>query len=266
MRSLRRFGGIMVLVLSVVGIIGCASGIIGVWVFYPGVSEKVQTTSDRLDKGLERLSAANQNVRSAIERARAEVATVRKESADLGGGGDKGRRASRALRTVIQQMAAPNIDALGGRLDALSDAAAAISSVLESFQELPTGPRVRVEPDLLRRRADETQQLSASLRRLGATLGDGENETSSRGAAAAASEVDQVLQKCQMAVDSWQSDLDAGRADLARVSTRMPSWLRYLAITMTVLFVWAGAGQISLLGRAREWLKRAGTERTTRRP
>jgi hypothetical protein len=257
MRLLRRFGGVMVLLLSAVGIICCASGIIGVWMFYQSVSDKLQMISARLDVGLQRVSTANQNVRRAIERARADVATVSKESADVGGGGEKGRRASRALRTVIQQQAAPNIDDLGGRLATLSDTAVAVSSLLENFQELPTGPRVRVKPDLLKRRADEAQQLSASLRRLEAALGDGEKGTSSREVAATTSEVDHVLEKCQVAVDSWQSDLDAACEDLARVKAQMVSWLMYVAVVMTVLFVWVAAGQISLFGRALEWLKRA---------
>jgi hypothetical protein len=139
----------------------------------------------------------------------------------------------------------------------LSDAAIAVSSLLESLQELPAGPRVRVEPEHLKRRAGEAQQLSARLRRLEAALGDGNKGTSSREAAAAASEVEQVLENCQVAVDSWQSDLDGAREDLARVKAQMDSWLLYVAIALTVLLVWVAAGQISLFGRAVEWLKRA---------
>ena len=93
MRLLRRFGGVMVLLLSAVGILACASGIIGVWMLYRSVSDKVQTIVARLDVGLQRVSTANQNVRRAIEKARADVAVVSKESPDLGGGGEKARRA-----------------------------------------------------------------------------------------------------------------------------------------------------------------------------
>jgi hypothetical protein len=257
MRLLRRFGEVLVLLVSAAGILGCAGGIIGLWLLYPGVSERVQTVSARLDLGLQRVAAANQNVRRAIAKARADLATVSKEAADLGGGGEKGRRASHALRTVIQRQAAPNLDDLGGRLGTLSDAAVAVSSLLESWQELPTGPRVRVEPDLLKRRAEEAQQLSAKLRRLEAALGDGETGTGSREAATATGEVDHILETCQVAVDSWQSDLDAAREDLARVQAQTVRWLLPVAIVMTVLLVWVAAGQISLFGRAVEWLKRA---------
>jgi len=52
MRLLRRFGGAMALLLSAVGIIGYASGIIGIWMLYQRVSGSVQAISVRLDVGL----------------------------------------------------------------------------------------------------------------------------------------------------------------------------------------------------------------------
>jgi chromosome segregation ATPase len=257
MLLLRRFGGVLVLVLSAVGIIGCASGVVGVWMLRQRVSDQLLTSLSRLEVGLQRVSTANQNARRAIEKARTDVAAVNKESADLAAGGDQGRRASRALRAVLQRQAAPNIDHLGGRLATLSDAAAAVSSLLESLQEAPTGPRLRLDPDVLKRRADEAQQLSAKLRQLEAALGDGEKETSTLEVAAKTSEVDQFLEKCEVAVEGWQSDLDAACEDLARIRGQVVSWLTYTAIAITVLLVWAAVGQISLFAHALGWVKRA---------
>ena len=157
---------------------------------------------------------------------------------------------------MIQQQAAPNIDDLGGRLATLSDAAVAFSSLLESAQKMRTGPRVGVEPESLKRQADEAQQLSVRLRKLEAALDDGDKGTSSQ-EVATTNEVDHVLEQCQVAVDNWQTDLDAVSADLARARAQVVDWMTYVAIAMTVLLMWVGAGQISLLGRAREWLKRA---------
>jgi len=257
MGLLRRFGGGVVLLLSAVGIIVCVAGIVGTWMFYQRVSEKVQTISARLDVGLQRVSAANQNIRSAVAKARADVANVGQESADLGSGGEKGRRASRAIRTLIQQRAGPDIDELGGRLATLSDVSVAVSSLLESFQELPAARSLRVEPDQLQRRAEEARQLSATLRRLEAAVGDGDKETGSREVAAATSQMDLVLQNCQAAVDDWQSNLDAAREDLARVKGKILGWLTCAAVAVTLLCLWVGAGQVSLFARALWWCRSA---------
>jgi hypothetical protein len=255
MGLLRRLGGVMVLLLSTVGIICCVAGIIGTWVYYQTASEQVETISARVDAGLLRVSVANQNVGRAVEKARADVASVGKGSADLGGDGERSRRASRTLRALIQQQAGPNIDELGGRLATLSDAAAAASSLLQSFQELPPGRSRRVDPDQLKHRADEAQKLSATLRRLEATVGEGDKETSHREVASATSQVDLVLQNCQAALADWQSDLDAAREKLARVRGEILGWLTYAAVGVTILSLWVGAGQVSLFARALRWCR-----------
>jgi hypothetical protein len=257
MRFLRRLGGAITLLLSAVAIICCVAGILSIWIFYQRVSEKVQTISVRLDDGLERASTATQNTQRALEKARAAVANVDKESADVGGGGEKGRRASRALRTVIQQQAGPNLDDLGGRLATLSDVAAAVSSLLQSFQDVSSERSLRVNPEQLKRRADEAQKLSATLRRLEETIGDGDREGSGQEVTVTTSSVDRVLKLCQTSVDDWQSDVDGVRADLERVKAQTLRWMLCGAITLTFLLGWVALGQISLFGRALRWCKGA---------
>jgi hypothetical protein len=142
----------------------------------------------------------------------------------------------------------------------LSDAVAAASSLLESFHELPARGSLRVDPDQLKRRAEEAQQLSATLRRLEVVVGDGDKEASGRDVAAATGEVDLVLQRCQAAVDGWQSDLDAAREDVARLTAEILGWLNCAAVVVTLVCLWVAAGQISLFARALQWCRgsRAG--------
>jgi hypothetical protein len=71
---LHRFGEEMVLLRSLIGIISCATGSIGVWVFYPNVSEKHADISARLDVGLQPVSVADRTFCPAVNKARAEFA------------------------------------------------------------------------------------------------------------------------------------------------------------------------------------------------
>jgi hypothetical protein len=238
-----RFGGALVLLFSAVGIVGCVAGIVGILAFHQGVTERVQTISARLDVGLQHVSAASENVGRAAAKARADVAVVGKESPGRDGGAERKGRGSRAVRSLIQQQAGPKMEDLGGRLATLSDAAVALSSLLESFQELPPGRSLRFDPDQMKRRADEAQQLSATLRRLERTLGDGDEDGGGRDAAAARSEVDRVLERCEAAAGNCQSDLDGAREGLATVRERIVGWVMWVAIALTVLLVWVGAGQ-----------------------
>jgi hypothetical protein len=202
---------------------------------------------------LERVSAVNQNVSHALQRARAEMAAVSKESVDLETGAEKGGRAARMLRTVIQQRV-QNIDELGGRLTTLSDAAIAVASLLESAGRAARAAASRRSGVVATSsRGDATTFGKASKARCRVERWC----VSNRELAGATTEMDEILEKCQLAVEGWQSDVDAAREDLARLKTQIGSWQRYAAIAMTVLLVWVGAGQVSLFGRALEWLSRA---------
>jgi hypothetical protein len=213
----------------------------------------VQNITSRLDVGLERAAVANQNAQRAVEKARAEVAKVGKESTDAGGSGERSSGASRAVRTLIQQRVGPNLNDVSGRLATLSDAAVAVSALLQSFQELPASRTARIKPDQLDRWGDEARQLSGTLRRLEAVIGNGEKATTEF--VTAASEVDLILQKCQARMDVWQSDLETAREELRQVEGEILDWLTPAAITVTLLCVWVAAGQISLFAHALRWCR-----------
>jgi hypothetical protein len=247
----------MVLLLSAVGFLCCLTGVIGVWIFCPRASHRVQDISIRLDVGLERASVATHNAQRALGNARAEVAKVGKESTDLGGGSERNRGASRALRTLLQQQVGPNLNELSGRLATLSDAAVALSSLLHSFQDLPASRTGRIKLDQMESWGDQAQQLSGTLRRLETVVGNGEKATTSKEAAAATSEVDLILENCEARVEVWQSDLEAAREDLQDVKAEILGWLTPAAIVVTFLCLWMAAGQISLFAHALGWCRGA---------
>jgi hypothetical protein len=255
MRLLRRLAGIVVLLLATLGTVGCAAAAVGIWVAYAEVARRVQRLADRLDTGLERAAAVSQKVQLAVAKARADVAGVRKESADLGAGGEKSRRAARATRALVQQQLRPDVDSLGARLATLSDAAAVASSLLESAQELPLGPAPRIDPEQMQRRAGQAQELSTVLQRLEATVGDGDKEAGSQEVAAATGQVDRVLEQCEDTLTDWQTKVDGARGGLARGKAKVGGWLLAAAIVGTFLFLWAGAGQVCLFARGIRWFR-----------
>jgi hypothetical protein len=253
MGILRRLAGAVVLFLSLVGTVGCIAGIVAIWILFQGVSERLQRITDLLDAGLQRVSAANQNVQVAMGKARAAVSDVGKEAVDLGSNAKQSRRAARTIRTLIQQQASPDMDELGGRLATLSDSATAVSSFLEGFQAVPLARVSRMDSQQLKRRAEEARQLSSILRRLEGAIGEGDAGTGRMEVAAATGDLDFFLQKCQSTVDAWQTDLDATRDDLAHIRERIHAWLTLAAIAATVLCSWMGAGQISLFASSLRW-------------
>ncbi len=255
MSLLRRFAGAMAALLSTVGIVCCIAGIAGIWMFHQGMSAKVKSITARLDGGLQRVSIANQNFQRALEQARASVGKVSKESTVLGSGDEKSRRAANALRKLVRQQVGPNISNLSVQLVTFSDAAAAVSSLLQSFQELPLGKTSFTKFDKMDDWRVQTAQLADTLERLEAVVGDGNKESSGPEIAAASSAVDLALQRCQQKVADWQSELEAAREGLQFVQAEIFGWVTPAAIVVTLLCAWVAVGQISVFAHALPWCR-----------
>ncbi|HMF14322.1 MAG TPA: hypothetical protein VKE94_18525, partial [Gemmataceae bacterium] len=215
MRISGRILGAFFLVLSAGGIVGCAAGVIAIWIGRPAVAQRVEQINARLAAGIQRASAATRDVERALQKARADVGRVGKESAGLGNDPVKDRLTGDILRKLIDRQVGPNVNELGGRLATLSDAVVAAASLLRSFEELPLGPASRIDPEKLGRATEQASQLSAALQRLQSTIGEGDKIASEREVAAAANNIDLVLQRCQVTVDDWRSYLDAAREQRA---------------------------------------------------
>ena len=257
MRLLGRILGAFFLVLSTVGTVCCAAGIVGIWIGRPIVVQHVEKFDARLGAAIQRASSATQEVQHALQKARADVDRVGKESAGLGTDPMKDRAKVGLLRNLIDRQVGPNVNNLGGRLATLSDASVAAASLLRSVQELPFGPAGRIDPDKLERATEQASQLSAALQKLQATIGDGDKTADEREVVAAANGVDLVLQRWQTTLDDWQSDLDAAHEALAYFEAHVSGWLTFATIAGTVLCAWVGAGQISLFAHAWKWFRSA---------
>jgi hypothetical protein len=252
---LRRLSAVIVLFFSFVGILCCALVIAGIWIGQQKASQKIQAVSDRIDAGLQRASAANQNVRSALDKALADMRSVDEKAVEVRTGGEKGARAVRAVRTIVQQKAAPEVDDLGGRLDTLADAAAVASSLLQTVREVAPVRGIPIDADQLRQRSGDAQRASVVLHRLENVLDDENQQPNSDDITNATSQVELALQKCQETVNQWQEQIDSIREDLANITRKTIAWLAFAAVATTAIFAWIGLGQICLFARGLRWLR-----------
>jgi hypothetical protein len=255
MKFFVRILGAFFLVLSTVGTVCCAAGIIGIWIGRPAAAQRIEKIDARLGAGIQRASSATREVQRALQKARADVDRVGKESAGLGTDPTKDRAKVGLLRNMIDRQLGPNINNLGGRLAVLSDASVAAASLLRSVQELPLARAGRIDPDKLERATEQAVQLSAALQKLHTTIGEGDKTLGEREVASAANGVDLMLQRCQETVDDWQSHLDAAHEDLAYFEAHVGSWLTLATIAGTVLCAWISVGQISLFAHAWKWFR-----------
>jgi hypothetical protein len=260
MNLLRRLLGILVLLLSTACFIGCIAGIVGIWKARQDLSEKTRTISGRLEVGLERASAASRKVGRALEKAREDVAKVNQEFADFQKD-EKIKRPPGALRRLVWQEVGPKLNELRGHLASSADAAVVVSSLLQSLQELRLRQTGRINPERLERLTDGSAQLSASVQKFQALVGDVDRGGVDKEIADGAREVDLVLRKCQTVVDEWQSDLDTARAELPHFEAEILGWMTVTAIVVTVVCAWVALSQISFFAHALKWCRGQATDR-----
>jgi hypothetical protein len=255
MKLLRRVVGAIVLILATVGIVCCVAGIVGVWNLRADVARKVEVLDARVEVGMKRVSAAIHSVQLALQKARDDVQRVSKASVDLGAEPERKRFIGGVLRMLIHQELGPKINDLGGRLATFSDTAVAVVAMLESFQEVPLDQGNGINPDKLKRVTDHAAQLSAALQKLQAMVGEGDGEFAPQEVVAAANEVNLILQRCEETVNYWESELDAARQEVARLKARIPVWLTWAAVAVTVLLAWGVVSQMSLVAHAWKWFR-----------
>jgi hypothetical protein len=137
MKWLRRLLGLIGLVVALAVLAGCVAGGVGIWLARQRASAKVEDISHQLDRGLERVQSANQRIKEALQKARADMARVNKHSAELDGSAEKKRMATALLRQTVEQEIGPKVNQVSGQLNTLSDAAVVLASLLQSLEELP---------------------------------------------------------------------------------------------------------------------------------
>jgi hypothetical protein len=155
----------------------------------------------------------------------------------------------------IRQEAGPKINEVGARLDTFSDAAVAVSSLLESFQEFTLAETGRVKPEQLARLAGQAMQLSAALQKLQGFIGDGEGPAAEKDVIAAANKVELVLENCQAVVDDMNADLGAARPVLSRLEAKILGWMLLGAVAVTVVASWVAVSQVSLFAHGLKWCR-----------
>jgi hypothetical protein len=255
MRWLLRLVGLVVLVLSAVGIVACLAVVVGVWWFERQAAQKVEMIATQLDDGVRRLSSAAERVRRALEKAREDVDEVNKQASAARGVREGDRATNRLVRKLIQERVGPQLNNLDGRLATVADASVAVASLLRSLQDLPAGQSAGITPEDLDNASQRATELSAALKRLQATIGEGEDAADAREVAVAARDVEDVLDRCEATVKDWQSHLNTAPEELARLKARILGWLLLGAVVVTVLAAWFTLAQGSLFVHAWNWCR-----------
>jgi hypothetical protein len=258
MTFLRRLVALLVMLVCLVVFVACIGASVGSWVVRQRGITKVQELAGRLKNGLERASVADREVQKALEKASENLEKVSKDSANLGGGDERSRKAATfGLRKLVHANAGPQINDVSGRMAMFSDAAVVVSSLLQSLQESPLGQDSSIDQEQLGRMSEGASKLSAGIQKLRTSIGESDTAASEKDVAEASREVDQVLQDCLTVVREISARLEKARNDLPRIEAQVVGWMKLSAIIVTAVCSWVALSQICLFVCAWKWCRGA---------
>lgn len=231
----------IILLLSAILLAGSVVAIVGSWVVRHRFQGRVESLADQLDSGLGRAAEATRIIRGSLHVARADVALA--TDASIESNEERDRLVIDFFRTLVQ------------RLRIFSEMEVAAASLLRHLQAMPLGESARANPDRLERAAEMASILSNTVRELQEKLGEGAQRVSSAELAGVADRLDDALGRCEKAVDEWQADANAIRADLPPMKVRALQWLTWVSVAVTAVGSLIGVSQVLLFALTWKWFR-----------
>lgn len=127
---------------------------------------------------------------------------------------------------------AEDLPALRARVSSVTEAAAGVTSSLNTITDNPLYDRLPIDTDGLETRLDN---LSESAENLNATVNGGDGSTIEAAKGPIATEIDKA-----------QDELESSRSMLSDVGDSLKQWLRISAVGGFVLAIWGFFGQLGL--------------------
>jgi hypothetical protein len=253
-RAFRRTTGIMAMILGVVGILVSGALIFGCWWFLSSVNQRTSQALERVETILDATSASFDQVRTSLQAADRELQNIReaeKRPAETKSRQPQlGKAASRRLASKLTA-------SLGDTQHSVRiavDTAVVVNSLLDGLDEVPLVHLSKLDTAQLQEVSERVSTLTSRAQKLQAMLetssGSGEvDEETSR--------IREILSQVTVALLKVADRIDVAKGRVGELRSRINGWLLAAAIGLSVILLWIGIGQWSLLAHGWSWCRNA---------
>lgn len=249
MRMLRRLFAATLGLAGALGLVVCVAGVVGCWVLHADLTDRTDRVFGRAEGSLDGVQVELVQVRDRLRQTHQELEAVRKREDELAARPQADRVGKRIESRKLVKVADDQLRDAKRMLTTATEAALVVTGFLDALAGLPLGERVGIEPDQLRGASDELSTLIGRADKLSALLAGAAPDDGT--AAAQSSRIAESLDRVVAAVDEG-ADRTAGARDQVRTwHDRVIDWLTVVAVVITLILVWIGAGHLSLLLHAR---------------
>jgi chromosome segregation ATPase len=252
---LRKLLGIGAVVLGVLGTLVCVAAIGMGWWAAGRTTDRVTRVTGHLDHGLSEADARLERVEVRLAVIRGELADARGEAEKLAADNPELPRVRAAIERLLDRLI-PTIE----RAAALADSLRTVAAGLRAAEDVVTQLGLEVkQPSRARAAADAIDRAAAELNVPQARI----NAIKSAGAVRITRELIELAREAAAGSERLAQGLADARREvavarerLAEWQNRVVFWVRVAAVAHTLIWLWIGLGQVSLIGWGRRQFAR----------
>jgi hypothetical protein len=234
---------VLLFLLGGAGVVLCGAGIAACWAYLPSLGQRGATVCERVERLLGVTADSLDQVKVSLKKAGADLNAIKEtEKAPPQAEPAKQRLRRTASRKVADQLS-PNLGDVQQKLATLTDVAVVANSLLEGLDQVPLARMIPLQPDQFQDAGQQLSNLTQSAQRLQTLLGP----EGGGGVEEQTSKMQDALGRVEAKVDGLLDRVTQARERTAEARRELMHWLPFAEVAATVLLIWIGLGQLSLL-------------------
>ena len=255
----KRILGVMVMVISIIVLIACLVGIVGVWVLRSELNHMVTNVAATADTVVARGQGAAARLDTRLTTMQTSVQSATTTVSNAGAKVEDAPLALLAVEQITNKDLSPAVDDLTSTADDLREFAARLDSTLELLNKLP--PFSSNEEGILDKAIallDNTQAAAQSVADLRQGIQDRKSTAVQSGVSLLTAPLNRLgtaLSSVQTAVNGVEESLTKARSSIAQTKANVMRAINIATAFLTVLLIWLVLSQVSFFMHGMDMFK-----------
>ena len=245
----RIFSGI-VIVISVLGLILCLSGIIGAWAINTPLTDKLTGTFAQAEIVLDFSNTRLDQTESSLSDAQALLSTLKEALTGVSENLSENSPTLTFLSNTVGTELKPKIETAAEVITTLRGTIISLNSTLEAANQIPFVSVPTLPMEQLTAVDQQMQEMVDTVKSLGDAIRDIENGVITRTSAMVIVPVDrlsEIVIQIHTPVKNLNTTLAQVKTSVAQAKERIPALIDWGSILITLILVWFALAQASLL-------------------
>jgi uncharacterized phage infection (PIP) family protein YhgE len=254
MRTFKRVLAWILVVVSILGVLGFAAGIVGSWVINTRLTNGLVNLVSGVQGALSSVEDSLNRASTQLQTASSAVATIRDNASQLGEDVGKNTPLLDKINSTLSEQLGPGINKIRDLFQPILERIQGINNTLETLNALPGINLPTLSPQI-QALNDQIQQVTDAVQQLQANLVDFKTGVVKDVLDRFLARVDQIanfLTNIQQDVNTYLKQVGLVQVALESLKAKIPPTIDAFTILFTMVLVWGILSQISLLLAA--WL------------